>query len=68
MAEHSINMGHCIQLQNTSILGKKIVHRLDHQGSDRDYAPSQKRYSENGFSLSRLWKPLFHTILCSLSL
>jgi hypothetical protein len=43
VAEHSTNLGHCTQLQDTSILAKKfIIHRPGYQGSNRDSAPSQQ--------------------------
>jgi hypothetical protein len=36
VTKHDINLGHCIHLQDTSILAKKIeMHGLDRQGNDR---------------------------------
>jgi hypothetical protein len=55
LAEHSINLGHCIQLHNTSILAKKLRY-MDHiiirEAKEIELHPNNIN-RENGFSLSR---------------
>jgi hypothetical protein len=52
-AEHSINLGHCIQVYTTSILAKKSRHmnRIIREAKEIELHPSINR--EDGFSLSR---------------
>jgi hypothetical protein len=58
MAEHGVNVGHCIQLHHTATL----MHGPHHQWSSWDRAPSHSMDREDGFSLSKSWKP----VICSL--
>jgi hypothetical protein len=58
-AEHSINLGHPIQLHNTSILVKKprYMDRVIREAIEIDLHPNNVN-REDGFSLSNSWKLL----------
>jgi hypothetical protein len=63
MAEHSINLGHCIQLHNTTILSTKPIYR------DRNIREATKialhpnnMNREHGFCLSKSWKPFISSL------
>lgn len=59
MVEYSVTVGHCILLNNNSILTKKSRHRdqLIMEEMETDRHPNNVNM-EVGFSLSRLWKPV----------
>jgi hypothetical protein len=63
VAEHSINLGHCIQLQDTSILAKKLrcMDRIIREAIEIKLHPNNMN-REDGFSLSRSWKPLINNL------
>jgi hypothetical protein len=60
VAEHSINLGHRKQLQNTSILAKKSrqMDQIIREEIEIQLHPDSMN-REDGFSLSWAWKPLF---------
>jgi hypothetical protein len=63
MVEHSINLGHCIQLHHTTIISTKPRY-MDHvirEATETELHPNNMN-RENGFCLSKSWKPL----ICSL--
>jgi hypothetical protein len=62
MAEHSINIGPCILLNDTSILAKKsrCVYRIIKKVIDIKLHPNITR--EDVFFLSRTWKSRIHTL------
>jgi hypothetical protein len=57
VAEHSINLGHHIQLHNTSILAKKsrCMDRIIREAIRIELHPNNIN-REDGFSLSKSWK------------
>ncbi|PNF15534.1 hypothetical protein B7P43_G16534 [Cryptotermes secundus] len=63
VAEHGIDLGHRIQLQNTSILATKTCYmdRIIREAIEIQLHPGNKN-REGGFCLSKSWKPL----ICSL--
>jgi hypothetical protein len=63
VAEHSINLGHHIQLQNTTILSTKPRYkdRIIREAIEIELHPNNM-IREDGFCLSKSWKPL----ICSL--
>jgi hypothetical protein len=59
VAEHSINLGHSIQLHNSSILAINTGH-MDHivrEATEFELHPNNMN-REDGSSLSKSWKPL----------
>jgi hypothetical protein len=56
VAEYSTNLGHYIQLQNTSILAKKF------RCMDLIKLHPNNMNKEDGFSLIKSWKPPIHTL------
>jgi hypothetical protein len=60
VAEHSINLDHRIQLQNTTILSNKsrYVGRMIREAIESELQPNMNR--DDGFRLSRSWKPHIH--------
>jgi hypothetical protein len=62
-AEHSINRGHWIQLQKTSILAKKLrwMDLIIREAIEIELHPNNMN-REDGFSLSRAWKPLIRDL------
>jgi hypothetical protein len=60
VVEHSINLGHCIQFHDTSILVKKPRH-MEHKATDTELCPDNMN-REEGFYLSRSWKSLIQTV------
>jgi hypothetical protein len=58
VAEHSINLGHCMQLHNTSIVAKKsrYMDRIIREAIELKLHPNNIN-KEDSFSLSRSWKP-----------
>jgi len=63
VAKHSINFGHHIQFQDTSILAKKARHMecTIREATEIDLQPDNKN-REEGFFLSKSWKHLFQTL------
>jgi hypothetical protein len=63
VAEHSINLGHTIQLQNTTILSTKprYMDRIIREGTEIELHPNNMN-REEGFCLTKSWKPL----ICSM--
>jgi hypothetical protein len=63
MAEHSINLGHHIQLQNTTTISTKprYMDRIIREAIEIELHPNSMN-REDGFYLSKSWKPL----ICSL--
>jgi hypothetical protein len=66
MAEHSIKLGHCIQLENTSILAKKpsYMDQMIREARKIKLYPNNMN-REDGFCLGNSRKPLIcmqHTI------
>jgi hypothetical protein len=63
VVEHSISLGHQIQLQNTSFLAKKSrwMDRVIREATEIKLHPNNLN-REDGFSLSRAWKPLIHDL------
>jgi hypothetical protein len=63
VAEHSIELGHRIELQNTSILATKTryMDRIIREAIEIELHPENIN-REEGFYLSKSWKPL----ICSL--
>jgi hypothetical protein len=59
MAEHSINLGHPIQLPNTSILARKsrCIDQVIREEVEIEFYPNNMN-KDDGFSLSKSWKPL----------
>jgi hypothetical protein len=63
MAEHSINLGHHIQLHHTAILSTEPRY-LDHiirEVIEIKHHPNNMN-RENGFCLSKSWKPLISSL------
>jgi hypothetical protein len=63
VAEHSINLGHQIQLQNTTVLvkEKRQMDQILRQVTEIEVKPDNMD-REDGFSLSQTWKPLIHDL------
>jgi hypothetical protein len=63
MVEHSINLGHCIQFHDTSILAKKCGHTqcVIRVVTEIELHPNSVN-REKDFSLSKSWKPLIQTL------
>jgi hypothetical protein len=59
--EHSINLGHCIQLHNTSVLAKKLKYmdEIIRVVTEIELHPNNIN-REDGFSLTRRPGPLLH--------
>jgi hypothetical protein len=59
LAEHTINLGHRIQLQNTTILSTKpkYMHRTIREAIEIELNPNNMN-REDGFCLSKLWKAI----------
>jgi len=62
MAEHTINLGHHILLNDTSILAKKprCMECLIREAREIEVHPDNMN-REEGFTLSKSWKPLIQT-------
>jgi hypothetical protein len=63
MAEHSINLGHCIQLHHATIISTKPRY-MDHiigEVIDIELHPNIMN-RENGFCLSKSWRPLIWSL------
>jgi hypothetical protein len=63
VAEHSINLGHHIQLQNTTILSTKprYMDRIIKEAIEIELHPNNMN-REDGFCLSKSWKPLIDSL------
>jgi hypothetical protein len=63
LAEHSVNVGHCIQYHDTSILAKKYGHMeyINEETIQTELHPNNMN-REEGFSLSGSWKLLIKTL------
>jgi hypothetical protein len=63
IAEHSKKLGHRIKSHTTSILAKKLryVDHIIRETIEIELHPNNIN-RENGFSLSRSWKPLIHDL------
>jgi hypothetical protein len=61
VAEHSINMDHCILFHDTNIMAKKsgCMEHIIRKSTDTEFHPNMNR---EGFSLRKLWKPLIQTL------
>jgi hypothetical protein len=66
VAEHSINQGLCIQLQNSSILTTKTryMDRIVREAIEIELHPYNIN-REGGFCLSKSWKPLIGSLKLS---
>jgi hypothetical protein len=66
VAKHSINLGHRIQLQNTTILSTKsrYVDQMIKEATEIELHPNMNR--ADGLHLSWSWKPLIHYLKGSL--
>jgi hypothetical protein len=62
MAEHSMNMGHCIQFHGTSILAKKFgcMECMIREVIESELHPDNT--NGEGFTMSRSWKPLIQIL------
>jgi hypothetical protein len=63
VAEYSINLGHLIQLQNSSILAKKSrwMDWVIREATEVEFHPNNMN-REDGFSLSQTWKCLIRDL------
>jgi hypothetical protein len=63
VAEHSINLGHHVQLQNTTILSTKprYMDRIIREAIEVELHPNNMN-REDGFCLSKSWKPLIYSL------
>jgi hypothetical protein len=63
MGEQSINLRHCIQVHNTSILSTKLRYMdcIIREATEIRFHPNNKN-TENGFCLSKSWKPLISNL------
>jgi hypothetical protein len=63
MTEHSINLGHCFQLQNTTVLSTKsrYMNQMIREAIEIELHPNNLN-RENGLHLSQSWKPLIHSV------
>jgi hypothetical protein len=63
MAEHSINLDHRIQIQNTTILSTKsrYMDRTIREAIEIELQPNNMN-REDVLRLSRSWKPLIHAL------
>jgi hypothetical protein len=63
MAEHSMNLGHCIQFQETGNLAKKSgsMECLIREAVEIELHPNNMNREED-FSLSKSWKSLLQTL------
>jgi hypothetical protein len=63
MAKHSINLGHRIQLQNTTILSTKsrYMDQMIRESIEIELHPSNMN-REDGLHQSWLWKSLIHSL------
>jgi hypothetical protein len=62
MPEHSINLGHYFQLHDTSILAKRFRHVVQIIMEALVIKLHFNMYRDDGFSLSKLWKPDIHAL------
>jgi hypothetical protein len=63
VAEHSINLGHRIKLQHTTILSTKATYmdRVIREAIEIELHRCNMN-REDGLRISRTWKPLIHTL------
>jgi hypothetical protein len=63
VAKHSIDLGHRISLNSTSILAKTCRRsaRLVREGVDSELHPNNMN-REDGFCLNKQWKPLIRSL------
>jgi hypothetical protein len=62
-AEHSINLGHRIKLEDTTILSTKATYIDRMIREDIEIEPHPRKINtEDGLRHSRAWKPLIHTL------
>jgi hypothetical protein len=63
VAEHSINLDHRIQLQNTTILSTKTryMDRMIREATEIELQPNNMN-RQDGLRPSRSWKPLIHAL------
>jgi hypothetical protein len=59
MAEHSISLGHCIQLQNSTMC--RYMDRMIMEAIEIELHPNNMN-REDGLHLSQSWKPLIHSL------
>jgi hypothetical protein len=63
VAEHSINLGHCIQLQNITILSTKSrdMDWMIREATEIELLPNNMNRKDD-LCLSWSWKPLIHSL------
>jgi hypothetical protein len=63
VAVYSISLGHCIQLQDTTILSTKSRHMdwMIREATEIELHPNNMN-REDGLHLSQSWKPLIHSL------